>query len=202
MLFKKKPPVRQPSLFNNASDLAQYLAKVEGQISNDEMFELYLQATNLTKGDTVVEIGSYRGKSTLALALGAKRVGARVYAIDPHEEFIGVAGGIFGPADLKKMIASIAEFDLGDVIFPVCMGSHEAGKIWSKPISLLWIDGDHSYEGVSGDFNLFSIHLKPNARLMFHDSEMEGVAKLLGEISEQKFRVVKKVHSISVFEKI
>jgi predicted O-methyltransferase YrrM len=182
--------------------LARMLEKVQGQISDAENFFLFTQAMHLKPGSTIVEIGSYRGKSTLALAFGARLSGSRVYSIDPHEHFTGAAGGVFGPPDLAVKIRNIAKFNLGDVIFPICMSSHDVGKIWNTPVDLCWIDGDHSYDGVKKDHQLFSVHVKKGGMLAFHDSEMEGVARLLKEVDAAVFKPADMIGSITAFIKI
>ena len=181
--------------------LSKQLASVEGQISNEELFFLYKAVLSAGRSATIVEIGSYKGKSALALGLAARLLGSRVYSIDPHEHYTGVAGGVFGPNDLKDKIANIHKFDLGHVIFPVCLGSHEVGKIWNTPIDICWIDGDHSYAGVKGDFEYFAPKVKPGGLLLFHDSGMEGVARLLSEISDRDYLKADSVGSITCFRK-
>jgi hypothetical protein len=48
----------------------------------------------------IVEVGSYRGRPTAALALGSlSGFQVPVYAVDPQEEFKGIYGGQFGPED-------------------------------------------------------------------------------------------------------
>src|ERR1043166_5049453 len=73
---------------------------VEGQVSRAEVGTLIELARNTAPGTAIVEIGTFRGRSTTALALGSM-LGARnrVFAVDPHEEFTGVFGGRFGPED-------------------------------------------------------------------------------------------------------
>ena len=54
----------------------------EGLISEAEAKRLYELAQNC--GGTIVEIGSWKGKSTVCLALGSKvRRKGKVFAIDP-----------------------------------------------------------------------------------------------------------------------
>ena len=67
---------------------------IEGQMSVNEIRVLIELAKTLSANETIVEIGTYRGRSAIALALGAK-LGNRntVYAVDPHVAFRGVRGG-------------------------------------------------------------------------------------------------------------
>jgi predicted O-methyltransferase YrrM len=185
----------------NQAALAAALAKVTGQVSQEELFTLYSHALQLKKGDIAIEIGSYKGKSSLALGLAAQQSGARVYCIDPHEEFVGVAGGIFGPVDLKDKINNISKFNLGDVLFPVCLSSVQVALIWEKPVNLLWIDGNHTYEFVSKDFNGFAPHVVPGGIIIFHDRQMEGVARLISEIDHTVFEDMGTVDSMALFRK-
>src|SRR5690242_8635913 len=114
--------------------LVRYLKHIDGQISSNELFCLYHYAKELKEKSTIVEIGSYRGKSTISLGLGARLSSSRVYCIDPHENFTGVAGATFGPLDLKHKISYVHEYNLGEIIFPICLQSSQAGKVWNKSI--------------------------------------------------------------------
>ncbi len=132
-----------------------YLRKimsVTGQLSVDECKLLYALASEVSAG-SVVEIGSYRGKSTTALALGSRdHAGIPVYAIEPHEEFEGVLGGSFGPQDRVAFFKHMLRCGVCETIRLVNLPSEVAACGWAAPVSLLWIDGDHRYEGVKKDF--------------------------------------------------
>lgn len=76
-------------------------------------------------------------------------------------------------------------------------------------IDLLFIDGDHSYEGVKKDFDLYSKLLKPNGLILIHDTDFsysetliisedakkdffpfDGPSKLINELKENNEWVV------------
>jgi hypothetical protein len=57
---------------------------VNGWLGRPEAELLFEMAVPLACGSTVTEIGSYLGRSTTALGLGARRNGSRVVAVDPH----------------------------------------------------------------------------------------------------------------------
>src|SRR5437868_8006845 len=66
-------------------------------ISAEELLFLEGLAREVQPPECIVEVGSYRGRSTAALAAGSRAGGgAAVYAIEPHEQFTGVLGGQFG----------------------------------------------------------------------------------------------------------
>lgn len=49
--------------------------------------------------------------------------------------------------------------------------SVEFAKTWDKPIDVLFIDGDHSYEGCKKDIEAWFPHLVPNGVALFHDCD-------------------------------
>ncbi|MSX94476.1 MAG: class I SAM-dependent methyltransferase, partial [Actinobacteria bacterium] len=67
---------------------------VDGWMSPDQAERLFRAASGTRDGDTIVEIGSFRGRSTIVLA-GAAKPGVRIIAIDPH------AGNDRGPQEIE-----------------------------------------------------------------------------------------------------
>ena len=91
-------------------DLELILA-IPGSTDTEEVSLLYELALHVTRG-CIVEVGSANGRSTVALALGAKSgAGAAVYAIEPHEHFQGVLGGLFTPRNRATFFESLLRSD-------------------------------------------------------------------------------------------
>jgi hypothetical protein len=74
---------------------------VEGWLSPDQVARLHAAAAKTTDGDQIVEIGSFRGRSTIVLA-GAASDCVAVVAIDPH------AGNDRGPEEISGFAAEAA----------------------------------------------------------------------------------------------
>lgn len=181
------------------------VSSVEGQISLAEVETLMELASNLLQGCTIVEIGSYRGKSTIALALGSKRGQQnKVYAIDPHVDFVGVLGAVFGPQDLNVLYRNIINAKVGEIVFVVSLPSINAANAWSeKNIALLFIDGDHSYEGVKSDYEAWEPFVVSGGVIVFHDIRVDGVRQLLDEITEKgSLMIVGTIDEMAWFRKI
>ena len=91
----------------DANQVIGQVMTVEGQISPAESLLLFQLASKVTEG-VILEVGSYRGRSTVALALGT-RAGASlpVFAIEPHEPFQGALGGVFGPEDREHFFRNL-----------------------------------------------------------------------------------------------
>src|SRR5262245_57693117 len=80
MVSDGAPPVDQ------ALDRARESARQVGGWPTDAEGEILLRlAAQCPRPATIVEIGSWHGKSTIWIANGARLVGGRVFAIDPHE---------------------------------------------------------------------------------------------------------------------
>lgn len=141
-------------------------------------------AASVRKG-CIVEVGSYRGASTAALAAGAKDDVA-VYAVEPHEEFVGLLGGQFGPADRAAFFRRMLRTGHYQSVRLVNLPSHVAAAGWEHPVGLLWIDGDHTYDGVRRDFEAWRVHLTDTTIIAFHDSTDQslGPYQLIGELTE------------------
>jgi hypothetical protein len=58
---------------------------------------------------------------------------------------------------------------VADVVDPLIMTSEEAAARIAGPIELLFVDGDHSYEAVRHDAELWLPRLMDGGTVMFHD---------------------------------
>lgn len=150
----------------------------------------------------IIEVGSFRGKSTVALSIGSREGhNAPVYAIDPHEEFKGPFGGIFGPQDRAVFFRNMLSTDSFQNVRLVNLSSEVIAPGWDKEVGFLWIDGDHSYEGVRRDFEVWSPHLLPGSCIAFDDTDRGGPKQLVDELLEDGWRLVRKVGKVRVIER-
>jgi hypothetical protein len=171
--------------------------KIEGMIGDKEEALLTRLAGEVEEG-CIVEIGSYRGMSTIALAKGAR---VPVYAIEPHEEFTGVLGGRFGPADRRAFFKNLLQAGVVEQVRLVNLSSEVVAPGWRTPIGLLWIDGDHRYEAVRRDFYSWEPHLQGN--VAFHDSIQPtlGPMRLIDELLAGGFELVEQVQGTKVLRR-
>lgn len=184
--------------FGVARDMMRAIA-AEGMIHPDECLLLMALASEVRSG-VIVEIGSFRGRSTLALAAGSHRGNAvPVYAIEPHADFDGVLGGRFGPRDRTAFEGNVARSPHAGLVHLVSATSRAAARGWDREIGLLWIDGDHRYDAVRQDFDMWSPFLNERARIAFDDSTVPGlgphavVGEMLATGRYERLRVVGKV---------
>lgn len=153
--------------------------KLEGWLGIQAAQFLFEAAAAVRIG-CIVEIGSYRGRSTIALCAGS-REGARVpvYAIEPHEDFVGVKGGVYGPSDRRAFFRNLFTMKFASLVRLINASSEVVAPGWDKPVSLLFIDGDHRYDAVYMDFALWRPHLFDGAVVIFQDAPGPGPAAVI-----------------------
>jgi predicted O-methyltransferase YrrM len=156
-------------------------------------------------GGAIVEIGSFKGKSTVMLAKVAAHYGlGKIVAIDPHnfnnEELAGFKTDAEATS-YREFIANLAGAGLTGLVEVHRAYSTEVSLEWNRPISFLWIDGDHSYKGAKADFDGFFPHVLPNGIVALHDAlhEFSGPIRVFVEemLCSDRFGAAGFVHSIA-----
>ncbi len=160
-------------------------ATVEGWMQPTELEVLVELAAAVPGRCTIVEIGTYRGRSAVALALGASLgAGARVYTFDPHLAATGARGGTFGPADQAAKYANLDRLGVGDRVFAVGLDSKVAAAGWpAADVGLLLVDGDHREAAVRADMAAWEAHLIGAAVVVFDDADYPGVAAVIESLA-------------------
>jgi len=134
----------------------------------DSAWVLYALCRSM-KPAVCVEIGSARGKSACFVGMALKENGSgRLYAIDPHTRTNWNDSESVDTFEI--MSQNVGRLGLQDVVTMLRMTSQQALANWSQPIDLIFIDGDHSYEGVKSDWTGFLPFMKPFSLVVFHDT--------------------------------
>ncbi len=159
-----------------AENVGGWLLDQEGEL-------LYGLAKRCEGKGVIVEIGSWKGKSTIWLGKGSKAgKGVRIYAIDPHT----------GSSEHREQLGRVWTFDefrlnvssagVDDVVVPIVKTSNDAAPEFNQPIELIFIDGAHEYDAVKLDFELWFPKVIDGGIMVFHDTtEGEGPRKVVRE---------------------
>jgi hypothetical protein len=171
--------------------------KIEGMIGDKEA-DLLTRLAGEVEDGCIIEVGSWRGMSTIALAKGAR---VPVYAIEPHEVFTGVLGGQFGPADRRAFFENLLRAEVVEKVRLVNLSSEVVAPGWKLPVGLLWIDGDHRYEAVRRDFESWEPHVR--GKVAFHDAIQPtlGPAQLIDELLASGYELVEHVQGTKVLRR-
>jgi len=139
---------------------------VEGWLLEGQERWLFDAARSLPSPANIVEIGSFKGRSTCCLASGCRGTKKRVYAVDT---FDGNECDFPSRNFFDEFTENVRRCGLSDYVMPVVGVSWETAKDWRAPIHLLFIDGSHRYEDVLADFEGFFPHVVPGGLVAFHD---------------------------------
>ncbi len=190
---------------NKMDEIRNVFRSVPGMIEEGIAGFLYDRASACTKG-AIVEIGSYLGRSTICIAKGSKSGGRMlVYSVDPHN-----GGGTTpdptwrdshdpGTPDLKYYINTgdkfpefqerLRKFQVDDIVIPIVNYSELAYKKgWDKPIEMLFIDGEHRYNYVKMDLEMWGKHVISGGIIIFDDASHPGVKRVIDEMIENNPR--------------
>jgi MMP 1-O-methyltransferase len=154
------------------SPIKEAAAQIGGWLTDAEGEFLYNAARNCKGKGVIVEIGSWKGKSTIWLAKGSKTGSkACIYCIDPHTGSAEHRKRGEKPSTLDEFRQNLKGANVDDMVVPIVKTSRDAALSWNgKPVELLWIDGSHEYEMVKLDFDLWSPLLVDGGLIAFHDT--------------------------------
>jgi len=160
-------------------DLATYDFK--GFLAESEARRLYELAKEASRRGPCLEIGSYCGKSTAYLGMGCKENNSVLFSIDHHrgseeqqpgEEYFDpdLLDAETGLVDTFKIFRkTIADLALTDTVVPIVAHSDTTARHWKTPLSLVFIDGGHSFEAAFRDYSCWSPFIVPGGYLAVHD---------------------------------
>lgn len=153
------------------------------------------------KPEVCVEIGSARGKSACFIGMALKENGrGRLFAIDPHRRTDWNDSDSIDT--LKIMKRNLSALHLTRQVEIVQKTSEEAALGWKHEIDMIFIDGDHSYEGVKRDWARFTPYLAKFGIVIFHDTTWDfnpdskwsrsdmGVPRFVDELRQQGYPVL------------
>ncbi|MCH7493624.1 class I SAM-dependent methyltransferase [bacterium] len=158
------------------------LRHVEGWLTKSEAAALFKSVLAAPDEGDVLEIGSWKGRSTVVIALALRKLGGRamVHAIDPHE-------GIHYVAETKNQkdkgptfavfSGNLRAAGVDKLVDPMVMFSHQALPLLARrgvTVRLAFIDGRHDEASVREDLGLVMPLLVPRGLVAFHDCVENG----------------------------
>ena len=163
-------PAATPTL----ADVLARVADVEGWLTDDQIQALHEAARSCPPGGRIVEIGSFRGRSTIVLASSAP-TDVEIVAIDPH------AGNDRGPQEIEGFEAeaeadnavfnrNLADAGVAARVRHVREFSDAAHGEVVDPIDVLFIDGAHRFGPARADIRDWGRRVAPGGRMLIHDS--------------------------------
>ena len=153
----------------------------EGYLTDKEArFLTVLSACTPGEGVTL-EIGSFKGKSTIILSKAEQEIHNRVslVAMDP---LTSPSSTDPNNSSREDFYANLERAGVKEDVEFYEQRSQELASDWDRSIRLLWIDGDHTYEGVKSDITNYVDYLAVGGVIAFHDvMHFEGVSRAFAE---------------------
>ena len=157
----------------------------------------------------LLEIGVYEGAST-TLLIGAAAGDAHVYAVDPFLK--GRLGICWAKGIALKQIAIGIRSNADVRVHVVEQFSHDAAAAIEGSFDFMFIDGDHSLEGIRQDWDDWSGRVNDGGIIALHDTRVPshnpGVAQL-GSFQyfqstirvDPRFDLLQQVESLSILRR-
>ncbi len=182
------------------------VADVEGWMSPGQGATLYDAAERCPDDGLIVEIGSFRGRSTIVLAT-ASDPSVRVVAIDPH------AGNDRGPQEIDGFVeeaaddntvfnTNLADAGVAERVEHIREFSDTAFGMVDGPVDVLYIDGAHRYAPALADIQSWGDRVGDRGTMLIHDSFSSiGVtlAILRSLVFGSRFRYVGRSRSMTIY---
>ena len=139
------------------------IKNLKGFMPDHEGVALFKWAEKFSALGPILEIGTYCGKSSMYLSLGAKKNDQYVFTIDHHlgSEEHQINEEYFDDETydhnnkrvntLPLLIENINQCKAKNIV-PIVADSKEISSNWISNIGMLFIDGGHSYESANNDY--------------------------------------------------
>ena len=128
----------------------------------------------------ILEIGTFRGLSSVVMAKA--RPDVTITTIDPH---IGIPNAPMIYSNPFIVENNLKKHNVSDRVKHIPLSSRDFSP--NDNYDLLFIDGDHSYTGVSLDYHKFELFVKKGGYIVFHDfGDLPEVTKFVTELHKEK----------------
>lgn len=168
------------------------VSPIDGWLTTKEGSSLYKLARFDAPNSTIVEVGSFKGRSTSWLSFAINdRGGGKVYAVDHWKDW----GEISGVELFQTFINNLNSLNLLSFVQPIQSDTIDAANNWPlhNEIGLLFIDAVHDYHSVRRDFEFWSPKVIEGGYIAFHDVDTwTGPTKLVQELP----RWIKKIEQV------
>ena len=182
------------------------VANVDGWMTQGQARLLHSASAATHSGDTIVEIGSFRGRSAVVLAMAAPD-DVEVVAIEPHagndrgpQEIDGYAAD--ASVDLEVFQANLAQAGVTDRVRHVRLFSDRAHSEVAGEVTVLYVDGAHRYGPARADIRDWGRRVAPGGTLMIHDAFSSiGVTLAIARelMVSRRWRYVERSRSLAVY---
>ena len=161
--------------------LQREAAAAIGFMPPEEGLALYKAGLMAADFGPLLEIGSFCGKSAIYLGAAAGEKNAVLFSVDHHEgseehqpgeeyfdeRLVDPETGKINTLPIFQK--TIIKAGLENSVVAVIGSSPEVAARWTKRLGLVFIDGGHSDEAASADYESWAPHIRVGGFLLIHD---------------------------------
>ncbi|MFI2367521.1 class I SAM-dependent methyltransferase [Streptomyces sp. NPDC018833] len=166
----------------------------KGFMPVDEGLALYAAAVEAgALGLPLLEVGTYCGRSTILLADAAREAGTVAVTVDHHRgseeqqpgwdyhdpEVVDPEVGLMDT--LPTFRRTLHRAGLEDHVIAIVGRSPQAARVWGGKVGLVFIDGGHTDEHASNDYEGWAPHVADGGLLLIHDVFPDPVDEFTGQ---------------------
>ncbi|HEY0456739.1 MAG TPA: FkbM family methyltransferase, partial [Verrucomicrobiae bacterium] len=167
-------PAESPA--TNYESIRAQVEAVPGFLCPGQEEYLFNKVRSLPENAIIVEIGSFKGRSTVAMGLACVGTRRRIFCIDTwdREDWEGTSKHFPAEGTFAVWQKNVRDNNLSDYVTPLQGRSHNILSRWDelsggKEIDFIFIDGSHELAEVHRDFDLAYPLVKPGGWLALHD---------------------------------
>lgn len=145
-------PTRIPGWFHHGSEILRLLAQHRPRVC--------------------VELGTWQGASAIPITWMIQRWGGTLTCVDTWAGQLDEHGGSLPdktPVMLLSCARRMVEAGVAANVRLIPATTADAARAWSQPIDFLYIDADHSYEGVLADLDAWVPHVRSGGLIVGDD---------------------------------
>lgn len=133
----------------------------------------------------IVDIGTFKGGSAIALALGIQAAAGAdlVHTIDAFESHpLFPAEGLWGTDGLvyRELLSNLKRFGVADRVRGIVGDCGDVAQDWNAPVKLLFYDASVMHDKVTLDIKAWHPFIMKNGLMIFHD--YSDFASYTGEV--------------------
>ncbi|MFH8937514.1 class I SAM-dependent methyltransferase [Streptomyces griseosporeus] len=166
----------------------------KGFMPVDEGLALYDAAVAAGRlGLPLLEVGTYCGRSTILLADAARAAGVVAVTVDHHRgseeqqpgweyhdpETVDPEVGLMDT--LPTFRRTLHKAGLEEHVVAVVGRSPQVAKVWAAPVGLVFVDGGHTDEHATADYEGWAPHVAEGGVLVIHDVFPDPVDEFTGQ---------------------
>jgi MMP 1-O-methyltransferase len=163
------------------SEIKSNVESVPGWMDSPDMEWLFNTAKSIKENGLVVELGSWKGRSSCSISLGLNN--AKLFCIDTWNgnlNQLAVHYAEKGSGAYNDFITNCQTVAKRVPFILACDSSQAAVLFENESIDWLFIDSDHSPEGIERDLKAWIDKVKPNGIISGHDWYNNDKALSLG----------------------